>query len=971
VTAATAAALIASTAAPSSEGIPVSNPAHPVVDTNWIYAHNWYDSTNFIYKVAGADGCLEVATNCNTSGDGTPGDINNLPQNYNGAQEFYKWWKGVGTTSTPQPNGVLGKWITARDHLFPTRQWQLDDAELTIPGATCGGQQLMLASHNDSTPWNSISVTTSLTPLTGMHSGNWGNGSAYDANMGENMNLEELGSVLRWHEVNGTYPARTIKATLYDNEEGGLVGSGDYSAAGGGATLLVKPASAGDTTLYVASVAQLNSAGVTGIFGVGQPVAIDDANTENNVVASIGTAAQSTTLTKTSAVGDTNVKVASVAGVTVGHQYRVGLPPNDEYPTVSAVGTASTAATTLAGPAAAGDTNIKVASISGFTVGQMARVDAFPNDEYGTVSSVGTAAAAATTLAAAASAGDTNVKVTSITGMTVGHLIKIDTGANLEERTITSVGTAGSGGTGIGLNSALTNAHASGQGARDLGTGVTLTAALAAAHADGAAAQALGTGVTFAAPLTKAHAQGEAAGDLGTGVTLSAPLAMAHPAAATVNGPTTGLISDSPQGQIIGVLNNDQDGLNYPTLKWGSQVYFNDLINGGIGPWFNNINATPVSAAPNNIYGTVGIQRLQHNLAAVQAFRTNVENAVSTALSDLGQKYNYSMPEENPLLLRNTGSTPDNPAQQSVPSYMPADQARYTPVLDDRTGRTDQVSFGVRGIPSLGDIGQYDSNTDPLVGGNENPYPAAYPSKPTISGMFGQDSTSDYFSNLNFWASGTVHGPGGYDQPSEGLLRGVEFIATWFSYAIASPDLGGAVPKPNRPVAYFEMTPKKATAQRTVSFDAGFSRTKSGSTTDLTYYWDFGDGTPVTSTTNPTIQHTFPAQAGWYDVKLLVAGAGQWNDPDKFGSFRQVEPIDFFPTYYPATAPAGEPQPPSSGQVANPCGALSSQEQTDLIAAARVAKRSVALAPTLPTLASYGLRNQTARVGQTAQIGNK
>ena len=58
-----------------------------------------------------------------------------------------------------------------------------------------------------------------------------------------------------------------------------------------------------------------------------------------------------------------------------------------------------------------------------------------------------------------------------------------------------------------------------------------------------------------------------------------------------------------------------------------------------------------------------------------------------------------------------------------------------------------------------------------------------------------------------------MHGPGGYDQPSEGLLRGVEFIATWFSYALASPQEGGAVAQPDRPIAYFEMTPKKPTAQ--------------------------------------------------------------------------------------------------------------------------------------------------------------
>jgi hypothetical protein len=595
--------------------------------------------------------------------------------------------------------------------------------------------------------------------------------------------------------------------------------------------------------------------------------------------------------------------------------------------------------------------------VTGFLAGhtldfELGFAGAMPNFEQATIQTVGTAQRTATTLAAAANAGDTNIKVASVTNMVAGEAISVDSGGSIEYGTIQTVGTAGSGGTGVTLTAPLTSGHASGVAARDLGSGVTLTAALGKAHAVGAGILDVSTG----------------------GITLTAPLTSAHPLGSTVNGPATGLMSDSPQGQIIGVLNNDQDGLNYPTLKWGNTNYFNDLINGGVGPWFNNINATPVSAAPNSIYGTVGIQRLQHNLAAVQAFRSNVENAVSQALNDLGQKYNYSMPMENPTRLKNTGSEPDNPAPgQSVPSYMPADQPKYTPVLDDRTGRTDQVSFGVRGIPSLGDIGQYDSNTDPLVGGNENPYPNAYPSKPTIQGMFGQDSTSDYFSNLNFWASGTVHGPGGYDQPSEGLLRGVEFIATWFSYAIASPDLGGAVAKPNRPIAYFEMSPKKATAQRTVSFDAGFSRTKSGSTDDLTYYWDFGDGTPVVSTQNSTIQHTFPAQAGWYDVKLLVAGAGQWNDPSKFGSFRQVEPIDFFPTYYPATPPASEPLPPTSGPAANGCGTLSSQEQTDLIAAARVAKRMGAAAPTLPTIASYALRTSAAaQAGKsTARIGNK
>jgi hypothetical protein len=472
--------------------------------------------------------------------------------------------------------------------------------------------------------------------------------------------------------------------------------------------------------------------------------------------------------------------------------------------------------------------------------------------------------------------------------------------------------------------------------------------------------QDVGSGITLASPLANGHPATARVIDtsaLGTGITLAAPLGEAHPFGSTVNGSATGLLSDSPQGQIIGVLNNDQDGLNYPAHKWGTGYYMSNLLDGQAGPWFNNINATPVSSAPNSVYGTVGIQRLQHNLPAVQAFRSSAEDAVTQALQDLGAKYSFSLPRENPLVFKNTGSVPDSPGPASFPAYLPQDQALYTPVLDDRTGRTDQVSFGVRGIPSLGDIGQYDSSTDPLVGGADNPYPAYYPSKPTLSGEFGQDSSSDYFSNLNYWASGTVHGPGGIDQPSEGLVRGVEFIATWFSYVLASPQEGGAVAKPNRPVAYFEMTPRKPTAQTTVTFDAGFSRAKSGSTDGLTYYWDFGDGSPMVKTDDPLIQHTFPTQAAWRDVKLLVAGAGQWSSPEKFGSFRALEPIDFFPTYYPALVPPTEPQPPSSGSAADPCGALTPSEQAALIDEAHDARQAESVSrPTLADLASVALK---------------
>lgn len=70
----------------------------------------------------------------------------------------------------------------------------------------------------------------------------------------------------------------------------------------------------------------------------------------------------------------------------------------------------------------------------------------------------------ATTLAAASAIGDTNVKVTAVAGAAVGQFIRIDVtaGGLAERRQITSVGTAGAGGTGIGFSDPLLRAHANG-----------------------------------------------------------------------------------------------------------------------------------------------------------------------------------------------------------------------------------------------------------------------------------------------------------------------------------------------------------------------------------------------------------------------------------------------------------------------------------------------------------------------------
>lgn len=133
----------------------------------------------------------------------------------------------------------------------------------------------------------------------------------------------------------------------------------------------------------------------------------------------------------------------------------------------------------------AGDTNIKVVSTSHMVAGEQLVLDpGSANQEIRTIASVGTGSTA-TTLAAASCASCTNIKVASVAGLAAGEQITLDVGANKETATISSVGTAGAGGTGVTLTAALSSAHANGAQVLQVGTGVTLTSPLTNAHSAG------------------------------------------------------------------------------------------------------------------------------------------------------------------------------------------------------------------------------------------------------------------------------------------------------------------------------------------------------------------------------------------------------------------------------------------------------------------------------------------------------
>jgi hypothetical protein len=315
------------------------------------------------------------------------------------------------------------------------------------------------------------------------------------------------------------------------------------------------------------------------------------------------------------------------------------------------------------------------------------------------------------------------------------------------------------------------------------------------------------------------------------------------------------LIPAGPQGQYVLVANMDQNGMEYPAYHWGTDHYLNDVRNGGVGPWYTNINASPL--APNDIYKGDDWARIQANMPAILRFRAALQDSVTQAFTTLGDRYHHSVPLEGHPIYNQPGNPPP---PTSATAYTPADQARYSPVQDDTLGRTDQVPFVAQGIPGFGVLGAFDTNP------TENPYPANYASKPVINQYAGYDTMGDTIEHLNFWAAGVPHGPKGVADPAVELRRALELPATWTDYLVSRPEYAGSVKRPHAPVAYFETDPVNGAAtDLTVHFDGRFSA-DAGNSGRLTYLWDFGDGTYGTGA---TVSHTY-AGPRWADAKLVT-----------------------------------------------------------------------------------------------------
>jgi len=309
---------------------------------------------------------------------------------------------------------------------------------------------------------------------------------------------------------------------------------------------LVVPARTGESTIHVRSTTGM-SAGDTVNVGTGS-------SAEPRKIARVGTAASNrTTLWQplpdgpviTIPVGSTNVPITSASGFAVGEKIAIGYgatypavakaEEKVEVAAVTAVGKQGTQAY-LGADAAAGATNIKVTSVSNISVGDTIRLDI---DSVGhgietvTVTRVGTATSH-TKLLENANAGATNIKVRNVKSLSVGDKLTIGTPANKNTVTITAVGTAGPNGTGVSFKPVLVAAHVDGEDAVVPGTGLDLAGPLKFSHAANLPFSDRGTGISFTPATAFPHSSNESVQALGTGVTLDKPLANSHATDAVV-----------------------------------------------------------------------------------------------------------------------------------------------------------------------------------------------------------------------------------------------------------------------------------------------------------------------------------------------------------------------------------------------------------------------------------------------------
>jgi len=226
--------------------------------------------------------------------------------------------------------------------------------------------------------------------------------------------------------------------------------------------------------------------------------------------------------------GSNTINVLNTSGFEAGQEINIDRENNK----IKSVGTAASNMTMIfvqvsTGPwitIPAGSTNIPVVNASGFVVGQKMSIDIGGNYEEVTVTEVGKASTL-TNLAIEAKAGDSIIKLSANSNMTVGDVLTIGTGARKETAVVKQIinvveapvgrgfGQGGSANNSPGeveLTTPLKFDHMLDVDVSDPGTGISFTPATRYDHKSAEAVQALGNGIELENQLNKSHELGAA-----------------------------------------------------------------------------------------------------------------------------------------------------------------------------------------------------------------------------------------------------------------------------------------------------------------------------------------------------------------------------------------------------------------------------------------------------------------------------
>ncbi len=243
------------------------------------------------------------------------------------------------------------------------------------------------------------------------------------------------------------------------------------------------------------------------LFGDQGEYFIDDIAGSNNSTCNVQTRSINSAQTSV-----TSIEVVSSASFSVGKILMNVAPDIGGGGTLSATRTVTAIpdathletgpATTVGTTSLAGSSTFRPASVAGIAAGHVLNIGWDDRLENRTVAAIGDGTGNGT-LSAAAAAGATNIKVSSVTNVTVGETLLLEGGVNDELVTVASVGTTGSGGTGLDLTAPTTIAHAS--GGNFTATWLSVTSPLTHGHANNTIVRDMNTTAFTVAANTYLH----------------------------------------------------------------------------------------------------------------------------------------------------------------------------------------------------------------------------------------------------------------------------------------------------------------------------------------------------------------------------------------------------------------------------------------------------------------------------------